>query len=152
MCVRRASKFSSRGLLDGSSNSCTLPVAQGDHLRIFIELRSHGARGPRYRVRMNKPDGMVLIGSTTEPLFDVARFLMSKGITGKIEMWDGIRAFPRMRGDIERLAGLTVSEGKDRTTLRRYVERTASGDFELEASDIEEIGNGRPWRVRKGPA
>lgn len=99
-------------------------------IRVFIGLRGHGARGPRYRVRLNAPDCMVIVESTTEPMFGAARFLLSKGITGWMEMWDGIRAFPRMRGDIERLAGMTVSEGKDGIALRRYVERTPGGDFQ----------------------
>lgn len=74
------------------------------HLRIYIELRGHGARGPRYRVRMNKPDGMVIIDATTEPLYDAARVLLSKDIIGKIEMWDRQRPYCRLRGDIETLA------------------------------------------------
>ena len=36
------------------------------HLRVFIELRVHGARGARYQVRMNQSDGPVIIESTTE--------------------------------------------------------------------------------------
>ncbi len=100
------------------------------HLRAYIELRGYGARGPRYQVRMNRPDGMVIIESTTEPLFDAARALLSKGITGKLEMWDSTRAFPRMRGDIERLATLTVSETQNGIALRKYAERTGSGGFE----------------------
>jgi hypothetical protein len=52
---------------------------------------------------------------------------LSKGITGKIEMWDSARAFPRMWGDIERLAGITVSEGRTGLSIRRYVKRAISG-------------------------
>lgn len=119
-------------------------------LRAYIELRGHGARGPRYQVRMNKPDGLVLIDATTEPLFDVARALLSRGITGKLQIWDSIRPYWRMQGDIERLAGLTVSEGQDGITLRRYVERTAGGDFEDEASDGAQNEIGRPGSVVQG--
>lgn len=117
------------------------------HLRIYIELRGHGARGPRYRVRMNKPDGMVIIDATTEPLYDAARVLLSKDIIGKIEMWDRQRPYCRLRGDIETLAKLTVSEGIHGITLRGYAERTASGDFEDQPSDEAQTEIGRPEHV-----
>jgi hypothetical protein len=118
-----------------------------DLLRAYIELRGHGARGPRYQVRMNQPTGMVIIESTTEPLFATARALLAKGITGKLEMWDSQRPYCRMRGVIECLAGMTVSEGDASICLRRYVERTASGDFKEEASDDAQAELGRPERV-----
>lgn len=120
-------------------------------LRIYIEPRGHGARGPRYQVRMNKPDGMVIIDSTTEPLFDAARVLMSNGITGRLEMWDGTRPFPRMRGDIVKLAAKTVSEGDAGICLRRYAERAASGDFREHGSDESQTETGRPWGVLQTP-
>lgn len=120
------------------------------HLRIYVELRGHGARGPRYRVRMNKPDGMVIIDGTTEPLFDAARVLVSKGIAGRLEMWDGQRPFCRMSGNIERLAGLTVSEGQDGIALRKYVERTDGGQFEDEAPEGAGHEVARPGRVLQG--
>jgi hypothetical protein len=100
------------------------------HLRVYAELRGYGARGPRYQVRMNKPDGMVIVNATTEPLFAAARVLLSKGVTGKLQLWDSIRPYCRLQGDIERLAGMTVSEGDAGMCLRRYVERTAGDDFE----------------------
>jgi hypothetical protein len=117
------------------------------HLRVYVELRGHGARGPRYQVRMNKPDGMVIIDSTTEPLFDAARVLMSKEITGSLEMWDSQRPYCRLRGDIEHLAGLTVSEGQDGIALRRYVERITSGDFAAKTISGPKNEIGRPESV-----
>ena len=100
------------------------------HLRIFIEQRGHGARGPRFTVRLNRADGAVLIDGTNEPLHDAARLLLSKGITGRLQMWDGVRPYWRLQGDIERLAAVTVSEGQHGITLRKYAERTAGGDFD----------------------
>lgn len=117
------------------------------HLRIYIELRGYGARGPRYQVRMNKPDGMVIIEGTTEPMFDAARALLSKGVAGKLEMWDSQRPYCRLRGDIERLAGLTVSETQDGIALRKYVERPASGDLEDATSQDARTEIGRPESV-----
>ncbi len=117
------------------------------YLRAYIELRGYGARGPRYRVRMNKPDGLILIDATTEPLFDAARALLSRGIIGKLQIWDSVRPYWRMQGDIERLASLTVSEGQDGITLRRYVARAAGGDFEDDATQESQNEIGRPGRV-----
>ena len=117
------------------------------HLRIYAELRGHGARGPRYQVRMNKPDGMVIIDATTEPLYAAARVLFSKGITGKLQLWDNVRPYYRLQGDIERLAGLTVAEDQHGIRLRRYVDRTADGDFEDGAPEGAQIENGRPERA-----
>lgn len=117
------------------------------HLRIYAELQSHGARGPRYQVRMNRADGMVIVNATTEPLFAAARVLLSKGVTGRLQLWDSARPFCRLQGDIERMAAFTVSEGQDGIALRKYTDRTADGDFDPEASDDPEIENGRPARA-----
>lgn len=113
-----------------------------DPLRVFAELRGHGAKGPRYLVRMNRPDGMVIVNTTTEPLYAAARVLHSKDVSGKLQLWDNVRPYCRLQGDIERLAGMTVSEGDRGLCLRPYTERTASGDFDGEASETapEEIG------------
>jgi hypothetical protein len=51
--------------------------------RVFIE-----PRGARYRVRLYSPDGMILAEASAEPLFDAARVLLAKGISGEIEMHD----------------------------------------------------------------
>ncbi|MGE4249052.1 MAG: hypothetical protein AB7F09_06665 [Parvibaculaceae bacterium] len=120
------------------------------HLRVYAEVRGYGARGPRYQVKMNQPSGMVIVNATTEPLFAAARVLMSKGVTGKLQLWDGARPFPRMTGDIERLAGLTVSEGQDGISLRKYAERTASGDFDADPSRDTPDEIGRPGSVLQG--
>lgn len=93
-------------------NTVSPKTMQGRPLRIFSEVRGHGAHGPRYLVRIDQPDGPVIIEPTTEPLFDAARALISKGVTGMIGMWDGEWPYHRMKGDIKKLAGLTVSEGR----------------------------------------
>lgn len=113
-------------------------------LKAYMELRGYGARGPRYRVTMNTPAGMVLIQTTTEPLFAAARLLHSQGVSGQLQLWDSTRPFPRLQGDIERLSGLTVAEDQHGIRARKYVERTADGDFEDEAPEGAEIENDRP--------
>lgn len=64
---------------------------------------------------MNKPDGMVIVDSTTQPLLDTARALLAKGVKGELQLWDATRPYCRMKGDIERLAGLMVLDGADRS-------------------------------------
>ena len=65
---------------------------------------------------MGDQDGE-LLGSSRTPFYDGARALLYRGITGRFEMWDTVRPCPRMVGDIERCAGLAVSE-EDRDGLR----------------------------------
>lgn len=109
-----------------------------------MELRGYGARGPRYRITMNSPGGMVIVPTTTEPLFAAARLLHSQGVSGQLQLWDSVRPFPRLQGDIERLAGLTVAEDQHGIRARKYVERITDGNSEDEAPEGAEIENGRP--------
>jgi hypothetical protein len=121
------------------------------HLRIFIELRGYGARGGRYQVRMNKADGMVLVDGTTEPMLAAARVLQSKGITGRLEMWDSERPYCRLRGDIERLAAVTVTEGQDGIRFRKYGEHSQDGqELPEPSSSTRATRNGRPCLAAQG--
>lgn len=120
-------------------------------LRAYVELRGHGAKGPRYLVRMNKPDGMVIVNTTTEPLFSAARVLHSKGVTGRLQLWDNVRPYCRLQGDIERLAGMMVSEGDRGICLRPYTERTASGDFDAGTPEDAPEEISRPERAPRAP-
>ncbi len=52
-----------------------------------------------------------------------------------------------MKGDIERLAGMTVSEGQIGIVLRKYVEHTAGGNFEDEPTAEAQTEIGRPRSV-----
>src|SRR5262245_46803260 len=89
--------------------------------RIYIKLQRHTNRGPVYKARLGSPEGPVLVNSSLEPIFAASRVLIGCGITGKIEMWDSVRPFPRMSGDIARLAKLTVREDSDTSpTLCRW--------------------------------
>lgn len=122
-----------------------------DPLRAYAELRGHGAKGPRYLVRMNRPDGMVIVNTTTEPLFAAARVLHSKGVTGKLQLWDSVRPYCRLQGDIERLAGMTISEGDAGIRLRKHVEHTAGDDFEDEPEVTVNVhSDGRTYITKHG--
>jgi len=120
--------------------------------RILISLRGHGKRGPRYAVHLNSADGPLLLEGTSQPMLDAARCLLAQNITGPIEMWDNTRGFPRLKGDIEKLARLTVSETQAGINLRRYVERAAGGDLEDEPSSGAENESGRPGCVLRQEA
>lgn len=80
--------------------------------RLYLEgpLRTT-ARGFLYAVRLGSPAGRIIIEATGEPFLAGCRWLKANGQTGKAELWDSTRPFPRMTGDIERAARLTVKEG-----------------------------------------
>jgi hypothetical protein len=73
-----------------------------------------GKRGQQYSVTYL---GNLLIESTRNPEFDACRALFAQGVTGKLAVWRGEAAAPCMTLDIERGAGLTVSE-TDKDGLR----------------------------------
>jgi hypothetical protein len=89
-------------------------------VKIYITQTSYGSRGPIYRV---EHDGEVLVTGTAIPLFDGARALVTKGMTGEFEMWDHERPYPRMKSVIERAAKLTISEGERRPTFVKWTPR-----------------------------
>ncbi len=82
-------------------------VAGSTSHRIDIEPTSLGNRGQRYRATYA---GSVLIETSLNPEFDACRALLAMGITGSMEVWRPGATFPTMTLDIERGAGLTVSE------------------------------------------
>lgn len=89
-------------------------------VKIYITQTSCGSRGPIYRVEL---EGEVLIEGTHIPFYDGARALAAKDLAGDFEMWDCVRAYPRMKGIIEQAAMLTVSEGEDRPRVRKWTPR-----------------------------
>lgn len=89
-------------------------------VRIYITQQGYGSRGPLYRV---EHEGEVLLESTAIPFLDGARALAAKGLTGKLEMWDHERHYPRMTGTIEKASGLSVSEGEARPKIVKWTPR-----------------------------
>jgi hypothetical protein len=77
-------------------------------LRVFVD--SQAPHAPRYSARLHSPDGEVIVESSPTPFFAAARLLRARGMIGQIELWDTQRPFPRTRGDIAAMAGLTVIE------------------------------------------
>lgn len=76
--------------------------------KIYIEFVDEKIRqhGPLYDVEYN---GEIILRSH-KPFFDGARALLALGVTGRFEMWDRERPYPRMLGDIEKAAALDVRE------------------------------------------
>ena len=87
--------------------------------RVYIRELKISKRGPLYEARLGSPTGPILVESTLEPALAGSRALLARGITGRLEMWDGLRPFPRMIADIESAAALTVRE--DRGTSATFV-------------------------------
>ena len=89
--------------------------------RIYIKVQRYTKRGPVYQARLGSTDGPVVVNSSLEPLFAASRALIVLGITGRVEMWDGELPYPRMSGDVAKLARLTVREDdKTPPTLCRW--------------------------------
>lgn len=88
--------------------------------RIWIEplrhpdgLPRYNSRGQLYRARLGGPGGDVLVEQTVSPMCPSCRALMARGITGLFETWKEGVPYACMRGDIEKMAGLTVYEPDD---------------------------------------
>ena len=77
--------------------------------RLYISPTFPGSA--RYDGRLNAIDGEQIITGATEPLFDAARILHSRGLEGRLEMWDVVTPYARMSGVIAKLAKMAVREG-----------------------------------------
>lgn len=91
--------------------------------KIYINVTKAGKRGLLYDVDF---EGQKICQSTTIPFLDGCRVLRDRGLSGPVEMWDAVRPYPRMRGIVEKTAGLTVADGgRGITRLQKYVSRYA---------------------------
>jgi hypothetical protein len=86
--------------------------------RLYVGKPRYGGPGPLYHVRVGSPSGPVIVEASTEPLLAGCRALLAMGITGPVELWDSVRSFPRLAGDIATLAALTVNESE--ASFRRW--------------------------------
>ena len=92
------------------------------HNSHLYQLQRYTNRGPVYQARLDSPEGPLLVNSSLEPEFAASRVLVSRGITGRIEIWDSERPYPRTSGEIEKLAKLTVREDENTPpTLRAWM-------------------------------
>lgn len=96
-----------------SGNILAFKKNDGPAIRVYLRLPpTHGARGPRYVARFGSPSDEIIATDSLVPLCDAARVLHARGLRGRVELWDDIRPYPRMTGNIEKLARLTVREGE----------------------------------------
>ena len=102
--------------------------------KIYIYTVGTGKRGILYDVEF---DGEVICQSSLTPLLDACRVLLSRGLTGKIEMWDYERPYPRMRSTIEGAAQLAVI---DRGSGPVFTKWRPKGDTEAAGGEAEDAG------------
>jgi hypothetical protein len=69
-----------------------------------------GRNGLLLRTRLGGPAGEIIYDRVHNAVCETCRVLMARGITGSFETWREGVPYACMRGDIERTAGLTVSE------------------------------------------
>lgn len=80
-------------------------------LRLYLDKPALSAKGLRYDVHLGSPSGEIIVRGSFMPLLDSARALAAVGLTsGEIELWDSERPFPRISGEIRRLARLAIAE------------------------------------------
>lgn len=81
-------------------------------IRIYISAPRYGEREPVYTARLGSPTGPIIVESSGEPLLAASRAVLALGHVGRIEMWDAVLPTYRMYGDIEKLAQLTIRNGR----------------------------------------
>ena len=103
-------------------------------VKIYIYKVGVGKRGILYDVEF---DGEVICQSSLTPLLDACRVLLSRGLTGNVEMWDYVRPYPRMRSTIEGAAQLTVT---DRGAGPVFVKWRPKSGAEAAGGETEDVG------------
>lgn len=103
-------------------------------LKVFVYKVGTGKRGLLYDAEF---DGEVICESTMTPFLDACRVLLSRGLTGSVEMWDYDRPFPRMRSTVEAAAQLAVI---DRGSGPVFCKWRPKGPTEAADGDLEDVG------------
>jgi hypothetical protein len=75
--------------------------------RVEITPTRLGNRGQRYSVTYR---GALLIAGTRTPAFAACRALLARGITGRLQVWRPGKSVHDMQLDIERGAGVMITE------------------------------------------
>ncbi len=93
----------------GGGEAVSAPSASGPH-RINIRPCKRGMRGQYYTVAYA---GATIIPATLNPTGVACRHLVSLGLNGPLEVWDGERPYPRLLiHDLVKAAAITVAEGE----------------------------------------
>lgn len=64
--------------------------------RVYIEPSRRGRRGQLYTVRYSEPDGRMIVRHALDPEHAACRALAKSGLTGRLEVWDRQRPYPRL--------------------------------------------------------
>jgi hypothetical protein len=92
---------------------------------ILIEPTTIGDRGQRYRVTYL---GNIIVESTRNPEFDACRALLTRGITGKLEMWRAGKTHPDVTlGHSSRLQPDNPRDGYGRSAIGALGDVLAGG-------------------------
>ncbi len=95
---------------DGEALSSVSSPRDSDAAKITIRPTSLGNRGQNYSVFH---DDQLIIAKTRNPTADACRLLVSLGMTGRLEVWDDERPYPRLIiRDLVKAAELIISEGE----------------------------------------
>ena len=81
------------------------PISRADGRKHYTS-----ERGLLLMARLGGPNGMILVEGVHNPVCESCRVLMSRGIVGPFETWKQGVPYPCLRGEIEKMAGLTVNE------------------------------------------
>jgi hypothetical protein len=115
-----------------------------DATRLYIEGPRVTARGLSYRARIGSAMGPIVVEASTEPLLAGSRALLAMGKGGSVELWDSVRPFPLLRGDIATLARLTVDEARCAfQRWRQFPVRRCGQGLENRGSGLSGTGQGR---------
>ena len=87
------------------------PVLRPDGRKWYVPKRERiTTSGLLHRTRLGGPDGDLLCDRVYNPVCESCCALMARGITGPFETRKPDVPYPCMTGDIEKAAGLTISE------------------------------------------
>lgn len=97
--------------------------------RIYLEPTRRNVQGQLYRVRLDSPDGRIIVQGSVVPEHAACRSLVRIGITGQLEVWGPEGSTPRMIiRDIERTAGMRVSDDAVEGLRVRSLTASATND------------------------
>jgi len=88
-------------------------MAGGMTTKIYVDPKptTSPSRSPHYTARLHTPTGEILASSSHGVIFEAARILHTRGVTGRLEQWVDGEPNYRLCGEIERLRHLTMAEG-----------------------------------------
>ena len=110
------------------------------------------SKGPLFNASF---EGQAIVVGSTEPCLDSARILKARGLTGRLEMWDIVFPYCRLRADIENAAGLTIREGDERPRFVKFKplppRNALNGSFISGGIEVAQTAERRPTDSPRAP-